>query len=194
MISARFYFVLSADSKFQVRRAQMEAAQWKYQNGFDMPVEQLARRMADLNQYYTQNAEMRSLGTGILSRFLLNTDFPFSYDHDLLRQRGRTADIPRGPGRLLQVSNRLFIAVPAEYDGPPHKGSCRGMRGVSVGVKQQPANSFLEKKLKKKTDYNEAETIQVVIVASPSIISSFSSLWNACSRHSEMTSRQRRWK
>lgn len=40
-------------------------------------------------------------------------------------------------------------------------GYYRGMRGVGVGVKQQPANSFLEKKLKKKTDYNYEETIQV---------------------------------
>ncbi|VDO65165.1 unnamed protein product, partial [Heligmosomoides polygyrus] len=54
------------DCKFQVRRAQMEASSWKYQNGYDMPCELLAKRMADKNQYYTQNAEMRSLGCAMI--------------------------------------------------------------------------------------------------------------------------------
>ncbi|KAK0404583.1 hypothetical protein QR680_017524 [Steinernema hermaphroditum] len=104
------------DSKFQVRRAQVEAANWKYEHGYNMPIEQLARRMADLNQFYTQNAEMRSLGAAMIL---------ISYDDE---------------------------------DGPQV-----GMRGVSVGVKQQPANSFLEKRLKKKLDYDHNETIQLAL-------------------------------
>ncbi|KAI6173303.1 Proteasome subunit alpha type [Aphelenchoides besseyi] len=116
------------DSQFQVRRAQMEAAKWKYENGYDMPVDQLARRMADLNQFYTQNAEMRSLGTTMLM---------ISYNEE--------------------DSVQIFRVDPAGY--------YRSMRAVSVGVKQQPATSFLEKKLKKKTDYTEEETIQLALEA-----------------------------
>ncbi|KAI6244076.1 Proteasome subunit alpha type [Aphelenchoides fujianensis] len=114
------------DSQFQVRRAQMEAAKWKYENGYEMPVDQLARRMADLNQFYTQNAEMRSLGTALLM-------ISFNEEDGV----------------------QIFRVDPAGY--------YRSMRAVSVGVKQQPATSFLEKKLKKKTDYTEEETIQLAL-------------------------------
>lgn len=37
----------------------------------------------------------------------------------------------------------------------------RGLRGTGIGVKKQPANTFLEKKFKKKTDYSQQETIEV---------------------------------
>ncbi|VDN18931.1 unnamed protein product [Gongylonema pulchrum] len=42
-------------------------------------------------------------------------------------------------------------------------GYYRGMRGVSVGVKQQPANSFLEKKLKKKNDFTYDVAVQLAL-------------------------------
>lgn len=48
---------------------------------------------------------------------------------------------------------QIFRVDPAGY--------YRGMRGCGVGVKQQPANSFLEKKLKKKTDFSYKEAVQV---------------------------------
>ena len=114
------------DSKFQVRRAQIEAASWKYENGYNMSAEHLARRMADLNQYYTQNAEMRSLGTAMIL---------LSYE------------VEDGP--------QIFRVDPAGY--------YRGMRGVAVGVKQQSANGFLEKKFKKRTDYSTEETIELAL-------------------------------
>lgn len=64
-------------------------------------------------------------------------------------------DDERGP--------QLYKCDPAGYYS--------GYKAASVGVKQTEAISYLEKKFKKKTEYNEEEAIQLAISTLSSVLS-----------------------
>jgi len=57
---------MTPDARAQVQRARMEAAEFEFKFGYKMPVPVLAKRMADLNQVYTQHAWMRPSGVSMI--------------------------------------------------------------------------------------------------------------------------------
>ncbi|XP_073283956.1 proteasome subunit alpha type-6-like [Primulina huaijiensis] len=53
---------MTADARTLVQQARNEAAEFRFRYGYEMPVDALARWIADKSQVYTQHAYMRPLG------------------------------------------------------------------------------------------------------------------------------------
>lgn len=70
------------DAKAMVQRTRSEAAEFKFDYAYEIPVEYLARRVADENQVYTQHAYMRPLGVSMIIIGMDEEDGPSLYKCD----------------------------------------------------------------------------------------------------------------
>ncbi len=66
MLTLDFGVGFVADARAQVQRAMMEAADFKYKYGYAITPDLLAKRMANMNQVYTQRAAMRPYGVSMI--------------------------------------------------------------------------------------------------------------------------------
>lgn len=117
-----------ADARASVDRARGEAAEFRYKYGYEMPCDVLAKRLANINQVYTQRVCYSELPK------------PFA---DKLQAYMR----PLGVATTLislddEVGPSLYKCDPAGY--------YVGYKATASGPKQQEALNHLEKKLKNK--------------------------------------------
>jgi 20S proteasome alpha/beta subunit len=60
-----------ADARASVDRARGEAAEFRYKYGYEMPCDVLAKRLANINQVYTQRVSLPSMPNAPISVMLI---------------------------------------------------------------------------------------------------------------------------
>ena len=137
-----------ADIRAQVERLRYEANEFRFNNGYEMPVHVLARRIADLNQVYTQEASSRAMACVML---LIGFD----------EEKGAQVYKVDPAGH--------YLPYKAVATGNPQ--SLLLMLLYSLGKSEQEAMNFLEKRVNDMPSLDENGTIEMAIMTMQYILS-----------------------
>lgn len=111
---------LPADAAAQISRARQEAADFLFKNGYEVPVSYLAKRLATVNQIYTQHASMRALGVMLILVGVDKERGPQVYRVDpagLYRGYKGTAAGVKETAAMNYLEKRLKDAAPSDKAG-----------------------------------------------------------------------------
>ncbi|KAG6769898.1 hypothetical protein POTOM_025564 [Populus tomentosa] len=135
---------MTADARNLVQQARNEAAEFRFRYGYEMPVDALARWIADKSQVYTQHAYMRPLGVVAMVLGIDEENGPQLYKCD-----------PAG-----HFFGHKVCLLDLAANG----------QATSAGLKEQEAINFLEKKMKNDPALSYEETVQTAISALQSVL------------------------
>eukprot|EP00171_Calliarthron_tuberculosum_P008087 IDg8087t1 len=107
------------DAKMMVQRTRQEAAKFKFEYAYEIPVEYLSKRVSDENQVYTQHAYMRPLGVAMIIFGMDEEKGPRALQ---VRPRGLLRRLPRVRGRRQGAGGAQLPAEQAQAERRPVKG------------------------------------------------------------------------
>ncbi|KAH3665634.1 hypothetical protein OGAPHI_003822 [Ogataea philodendri] len=110
-----------ADARSLAMRARAEAAEFKYKYGYEMPIDALAKRMANLAQLYTQKAYMRPMGVSLTFISVDDELGPSVFKTDPAGYFFRAVAVSTGP-KQQEVTTALERAHKKKKDGVLVKG------------------------------------------------------------------------
>lgn len=169
-------WVMEADARSQVQRAQSEAASYRYKYGYEITPDMLAKRIANINQVYTQRAAMRPLGIcASLPVSSLCTRLTFYLSSLSLPPCSVLSTPSQQPPRRVILPAMILTGIDPQLGPQIFKldpaGYYVGSHATASGTKQQEATNLLEKSFKKGWTLNSvADVVELALTSLSTVL------------------------